>query len=115
MALRARPARARAGTRTRRAAGRAGSCVGLGLRLGRGEAEADAADCMEVARRGGIVPELPAQSADVDVERLGRAEPVRVPDLLEQALAADDAAGLPRQQLEHLELLARELERAAAE
>jgi hypothetical protein len=31
--------------------------------------------------------ELLPQSADVDVERLRRAEPVHVPDLVDQALA----------------------------
>src|SRR6266540_5312085 len=56
-----------------------------------------------------VVAELAAKARDVDIERLGRAEPVPVPDLVDEALAGDDAAGLSRQQLEKLELLAGQL------
>ena len=57
-----------------------------------------------------VVAELAAQARDVHVERLGRAEPVDVPDLVDEALARDDGAGLGHQQLEELELLAGEVE-----
>ena len=82
--------------------------------LRRGEAEADAAHGVDVARLR-VVAELLAQRAHVDVERLRRAEPVHVPDLVDQPLARDDRPRLPHQQREQVELLARELERLAVE
>ena len=51
----------------------------------------------------------------MDVERLGRAEPVDVPDLVDEPLAAHDGAGLAHEQGEEVELLARELQRLAVE
>src|SRR3954447_4108616 len=65
---------------------------------------------------GGLrgVAELAAEARDVDVERLRRAEPVGVPDLVDEPLARDDAAGLADQQQEQLELLAGEVHFLAA-
>src|SRR6185295_19206130 len=51
----------------------------------------------------------------MDVEGLGRAEPVDVPDLVYEPLATDDLAGLPHQQRQEVELLARQLERLAVQ
>ena len=51
----------------------------------------------------------------MDVERLGRAEPVDVPDLVDEPLAADDGPGLAHEQGEEVELLARELQGLAVE
>src|ERR671914_179307 len=51
----------------------------------------------------------------MDVERLRGAEPVRVPDLVDQPLARDDGAGVLHQQPQEVELLAAELELRAAE
>src|ERR671931_354682 len=65
---------------------------------------------MDEAWVGRVVAELPAEARDVDVERLGRAEPVRVPDLVDEALARDDRAGLAHEEVEELELLAGEVE-----
>jgi hypothetical protein len=69
---------------------------------------------VDVARRTGIVVELFAQAADVDVQGLRRAEPVRVPDLVDQALAGDDRAGVLDQEPQQVELLAAELQLLAA-
>ena len=49
------------------------------------------------------------------VERLGRAEPVLVPDVGHQVLARDHPAGVAHQPHEQVELLAREVERRAVE
>src|SRR3954447_14154926 len=64
---------------------------------------------------GGLrgVAELAAEAGDVDVERLRRAEPVGVPDLVDEPLARDDAAGLAHEEGEELELLAGEVELVA--
>ena len=51
----------------------------------------------------------------MDVERLGRAEPVDVPDLRHQVLSLDHPAGIAHQLGEQVELLAREIELLAAE
>jgi hypothetical protein len=51
----------------------------------------------------------------VNVEGLGRAEPVHVPDLLDQLLAREHDAGALHQGSQQLELLAREVERLASE
>src|SRR3954454_12843327 len=78
-----------------------------------GEHEADAAHRVDVARRGRVVAELLAQAADVDVECLRRAEPVDVPDLVDEPLAGDDRAGAAHEQREQVELLAGRLDRRA--
>ena len=54
----------------------------------------DAAHGVQPARRGRVVAELAAQPPDVDVERLGGAEPVLVPHPRDQVLAGDDLAGV---------------------
>ena len=79
------------------------------------EAEAHAADGVDEARVRRVVAELAAQARHVHVERLRGAEPVRVPDLVDQPLARDHRAGLAHQQLEQLELLAGEVELLAGE
>jgi hypothetical protein len=70
---------------------------------------------VQVTRLGRVVAKLLAQPADVHVERLRGTEPVHVPHLVDQALAADDGTGLAHQQREQVELLPRELERLAGE
>ena len=59
--------------------------------------------------------ELGPQPADVHVDRAGAAEVVVAPDLLEQLLAAEDAAGVLGEVLEELELLERQVERTPAD
>src|SRR4051794_10388149 len=83
------------------------------VRAGGGEHEADAAHRVDVARRGRVVAELLAQAADVDVECLRRAEPVDVPDLVDEPLPCDDGAGAAHEQREQVELLAGRLDRCA--
>ena len=51
----------------------------------------------------------------MDVQRLGRAEPVRVPHLVDQALPRDDGARVPHQELEQLKLLAAQLQRPSVQ
>jgi hypothetical protein len=46
----------------------------------------------------------------VDVERLRGAEPVRIPDLVDEPLPRHDAARLAQEQLEELELLAGQIQ-----
>src|SRR5215218_8797469 len=70
---------------------------------------------VHVARVSRIVAELAADAADVHVEGLRRAEPVRVPDLVDQALARHDRAGVANQQVHQLELLAAQLEYVSVE
>src|SRR3954452_1094081 len=79
----------------------------------RGEAEAHPAHGVDVARGGGIVAQLPAKPADMDVEGLARPEPLGVPDLLERSLARHDDPGVGHQELEQLVLLAREVQGAS--
>ena len=55
-------------------------------------------------------PSLRAQARHVDVQRLRGAEPVHVPDLVDEPLARHHRAGLAHQQLEQLELAPREVE-----
>src|SRR6185295_5610940 len=78
--------------------------------VGCGEPEADAADGVDEAGILRVVAELAAEARDVDVERLRRAEPVRVPDLVDKPLARDDGAGLGHQHVEQLEFLARQIQ-----
>src|SRR4051794_19137842 len=98
--------------RTRGAATRGRSSLRAVL-AGGGEHEADAAHRVDVARRGRVVAELLAQAADVDVQCLRRAEPVDVPDLVDEPLAGDDGAGAAHEQREQVELLAGRLDRRA--
>src|SRR5215210_2120404 len=98
--------------RTPRAAGSGGSSLDL---VPPGEPEPDTADGMDVARRGRIVAEVRPQRADVHVEGLRRAEPIRVPDLVDQALSGDDGAGVLHQETKEVELLAAELQLPAVE
>src|SRR5829696_5743559 len=92
------------------------------LRPGRGrgrsgaglEAEADAADRDHaLAGLGGL--ELVAQATDGDVEGLGRAVPVLVPDLVHQGLAGHDLVVVGREDREHVELLGGQRDLALAE
>ena len=53
--------------------------------------------------RRGIVSELLAQRAHVDVERLRRAEPGRIPDLVDDLVAAHDLARALEQDAQELE------------
>src|SRR3954465_14052599 len=99
--------------RTRGAATRGRSSLRAVL-AGGGEHEADAAHRVDVARRGRVVAELLAQAADVDVERLRRAEPVDVPDLVDEPLAGDDRPCAAHEKREEVELLAGDLDRRAA-
>ena len=69
------------------------------------EAEADAADRVDVPRSGRVVAELLAQRAHVHVERLRRAEPRRIPDLVDDLVAAHDLARALQQHAQQLELL----------
>ena len=59
------------------------------------------------AAQGGdrVTAELAAQRQDVRVERLGRAEPLGVPDLAHDPLAGHDASGIADQQRQQVELL----------
>src|SRR4051794_28308391 len=98
--------------RTRGAATRGRSSL-RAVRAGGGEHEADAAHRVDVARRGRAAAELLAQAADVDVECLRRAEPVDVPDLVDEPLPCDDGAGAAHEQREQVELLAGRLDRRA--
>ena len=59
--------------------------------------------------------ELGAEAADVDVDGAGAAEVVVAPDLLEQLLAAEDAARVLGEVLQELELLVGQVEGAAAD
>src|SRR5262249_32273674 len=90
----------------------AASCGGSQLVRSR-EAEADPANRVQEPRLARIVSQLAPQPADVDVERLRRAEPGRVPDVLERLLARDDRAGVLHQERKELVLLAAQLERLA--
>src|SRR6185503_13032083 len=78
--------------------------------VGGGEPEAHAADGVDEAGVLRVVAELAAEARDVDVERLRRAEPVGVPDLVDEALARDDRAGVAHEEGEELELLAGEVD-----
>jgi hypothetical protein len=51
----------------------------------------------------------------VDVDGLGRSEPVRLPHLAEHVLAADDGAGIGGEQCEEVELLRCQLQVAPGE
>ena len=70
---------------------------------------------MDVARLGGVVPELASQCPDVDVERLGRAEPVLVPDPGHQVLTGDHLAGPAREREQQVELARSQDELPAAD
>ena len=65
-----------------------------------------------MARIGRVIAELAPQGTDVDVERLGGAEPVDVPDPRHQVLSRHDAPGIPRQLRQQVELLAGQLQLA---
>ena len=79
-----------------------------------GEPEPDAPRGVDVRGIGRIVAELLAEAAHVDVERLRRPEPGRVPHLLDDPLAREDRACIRHEQPKQVELLATELERLAA-
>ena len=59
--------------------------------------------------------EFRPQTADVDVDGARAAEVVVAPDLLQQLLPGEHAAGMLGQELEQLELLECEIESAALE
>src|SRR4029453_12959443 len=92
--------------------GRGAPPSGLG---GRREAEADASHGVDVPGRPRVIVQLLPQSADVDVERLRRAEPVRIPHFVDQPLARHDRACVLDQEAQEVELLAAELQLLAAE
>src|SRR5262245_9518698 len=96
------PGSRRRETRPWNAAGRGASPVPLRWR---GEPEADAANRVQETRRGGVIPQLPSQPADVHVQGLGRAEPVLVPHARDQVLAGDDLAGVGDELGQQIELL----------
>ena len=77
------------------------------------EAVADVADRADVVLVLGA--ELGAEATHVHVDGAGAAEVVVAPHLLQQLLAAEDAAGVLGEVLEELELLVGEVERAAAD
>ena len=62
---------------------------------------------------GRVVAELAPEGADVHVERLGRAEPGRVPHLADQLLTLYDAPRVLEEHPQELVLLHRQLERLA--
>src|SRR6185437_9337898 len=91
-------------------------CAGLFRELlGSGEPEAHAAHRVYEARGRGVVAELAPQPAHASVERLGRPEPVLVPDLGHQRLAANHAARALDQGRQQVELLAAQLELVAVQ
>ena len=61
----------------------------------------------------GVVLDLLAEPRDVHVQRLGRPEPMRVPDLVHDPLSAQDLAGVGHQQVQEVELAGGELDRFA--
>src|SRR5579884_1500705 len=74
------------------------------------EPEAHAPQRRDQPGRGRVVAELLAEPGDVHVERLGRAVPVLVPDLVHDAVPGHGPARLRRQQGQQVELLGRELQ-----
>jgi hypothetical protein len=77
----------------------------------RAESEPDPADRDDVRRMRGVVLDLLAEPRDVDVEGLGGAEPMRVPDLVHDPLSTKDLAGVRHQQMQEIELAGREHDR----
>ncbi len=80
---------------------------------GQHEPVADVADGAD--QRLVLGAELGAQAAHVHVDGAGAAEVVVAPDLLQQLLAAEDPARVLGEELEELELLEGQVERAAAD
>src|SRR5205814_1474145 len=80
------------------------------LRRSRLEAQADSANGHQPLGVARILTELAAQPRDMHVERLGRPEPVLVPDLRHDLLAGDDAPRFSHQECQQVELLRRELD-----
>src|SRR5262245_49458388 len=74
------------------------------------EAEPHASHRRDQLRVRGVVVQLPAERRDVHIEGAGRAVVVLVPDLVHEALAGHDVAGVGDQQREDAELLRRELD-----
>ena len=64
---------------------------------------------------GRVVAQLAAQLAHVHVQRLGGAEPVGVPDVVEQVLARDHPAGVAHQPLEQVVLAPGQVELGAVQ
>ena len=85
-----------------------GRLLGLGIRT---EPEAHPADRRDVRRVRGVVLDLLAEPGDVHVERLGRAEPVGIPDLVHDPFAAQHLPGVRHQEVQQVELASRELDR----
>jgi hypothetical protein len=85
-----------------------GRLLGLGIRS---EPEAHPADRRDVRRMRRIVLDLLAEPGDVHVERLGRAEPMGIPDLVHDPFPAQDLPGVRHQEVQQVELASRELDR----
>src|SRR5512132_2684697 len=96
--------RARTGSRASRPA----------TRLRRLEPVADAPDGPDADPAAGVL-ELAAEVADVDVDDVGEAVIVVVPDVLEDGGAAHDLTGVPHQELQQGELPGRELQGPAGQ
>src|SRR5579885_802280 len=70
------------------------------------EAVAHAPDRPDEGRAGRVLVDLGSQSLDVDVERPRVADVVSAPDVVDERLAPDQAAGLLDEQPQELELFA---------
>jgi hypothetical protein len=77
----------------------------------RAESEPDPADRGDVRRMRDVVLGLLAEPRDVDVQGLGGAEPMRVPDLVHDPLSTKDLAGVRHKQMQKVELAGREHDR----
>ena len=79
-----------------------------------GEAIADAAHGLQIDRSAGVVFQLGAEPAHVNVERPGIAKPIGPPNLVKQALAGDDRADIGHQQQEDFVFFLAQRDRLAA-
>lgn len=73
-------------------------------RLGHFETVPSTADGLQIARVFGVVLDLFANTADVDIDRTGRDKAGVAPDGIEQMVAAEDAAGMAGEIVEQAEL-----------
>src|SRR5437762_10480087 len=83
--------------------------------LARVELVADTPDRLDVAGADRIGLDLLAQASDVDGHGAGVADEVVVPDLVEELLAAEDLTGVAGQEVEEVELLGGQVDRAVAD
>ena len=91
---------------------RIGAVAGHGLASRRNQPVADAADGLD---RRPVRPELPADLADVDVDRPGLAREVGAPDVLEERVAGQDDAGIAGEGGQQVELAGAQAEVAAGD